>query len=95
MPAGIEIKIDTDRPKAMITSNALIFLLETFLTALVNTPKQFSPFEYALDLIQLPFTIKEFFRIIPKFFWSNFADSYLKIAMFLDSAKNGFDCFKF
>jgi hypothetical protein len=39
MPAGIEIMIAIEKPKAMITKNALIFLLETFLTALVKTPK--------------------------------------------------------
>jgi hypothetical protein len=39
MPAGIEIMIAIEKPKAMITNNALIFLLETFLTALVKTPK--------------------------------------------------------
>ena len=42
MPVGIEIRIATDKLKAMITSNALIFLLETFLNALVKTPKFFT-----------------------------------------------------
>ncbi|NWG11025.1 hypothetical protein HXY33_04650 [Candidatus Bathyarchaeota archaeon] len=31
--------IAMEKPKAMITKNALIFLLETFLTALVKAPK--------------------------------------------------------
>jgi hypothetical protein len=39
MPAGIEIMIAIEKPKAMITKNALILLLEIFLTALVKTPK--------------------------------------------------------
>jgi hypothetical protein len=39
MPAGIEIMIAIENPKAMIINNALIFLLEIFLTALVKAPK--------------------------------------------------------
>jgi hypothetical protein len=39
IPGGIEIIIAIEKPKAMITNNALIFLLETFLIALVNAPK--------------------------------------------------------
>jgi hypothetical protein len=39
MPAGIEIMIAIEKPNAMITKNVLIFLLETFLTALAKTPK--------------------------------------------------------
>jgi hypothetical protein len=39
IPAGIEIMIAMENPKAMITRNALIFLLEIFLTALVKAPK--------------------------------------------------------
>jgi hypothetical protein len=31
--------IAMEKPKAIITKNALIFLLETFLTALVKAPK--------------------------------------------------------
>jgi len=38
-PAGIEIIIANENPSAIITSSALIFRLEMFLTALVNTPK--------------------------------------------------------
>ena len=37
MPAGIEIIIAMQKPKAIITNNALTFRLEIFLTALVNT----------------------------------------------------------
>ena len=37
-PAGIEIIIDKEKPNAIITSNALIFLLEIFLIALLTTP---------------------------------------------------------
>jgi len=39
MPAGIEIIIAIEKLKAIITKNVLIFLLETFLTALVKAPK--------------------------------------------------------
>jgi hypothetical protein len=39
IPAGMEIMIAIEKPKAIITKNALIFLLETFLTALVKAPK--------------------------------------------------------
>jgi hypothetical protein len=39
IPAGTEIMIAIEKPKAIITKNALIFLLETFLTALVKAPK--------------------------------------------------------
>lgn len=38
-PAGIDIIIAKEKLKAMITSIALIFLLEMFLTALVKAPK--------------------------------------------------------
>ena len=38
MPAGIEIIIAMQKPKAIITNNALTFRLEIFLTALVSTP---------------------------------------------------------
>jgi hypothetical protein len=51
MPAGMEIMIAIEKPKAMITKNALIFLLETFLTALVKAPKWFT-FTCMLHLIQ-------------------------------------------
>jgi hypothetical protein len=51
IPAGIEIMIAMENPKAMITRNALIFLLEIFLTALVKAPKRFT-FIYVLQLIQ-------------------------------------------
>jgi hypothetical protein len=51
MPAGIEIMIAIENPKAMIINNVLIFLLETFLTALVKAPKRFT-FAYILHLIQ-------------------------------------------
>jgi hypothetical protein len=42
IPAGTEIMIAIENPKAMITNIALIFLLEMFLTALVNAPKRFT-----------------------------------------------------
>jgi hypothetical protein len=45
MPAGIEIMIAMEKPKAIITNSALIFRLEIFLTALVTMPKFFSPFK--------------------------------------------------
>ena len=51
MPEGIETMIAIEKPKAMITKNALIFLLEMFLTALVETPKWFT-FVYTPHLIQ-------------------------------------------
>jgi len=38
MPAGMEIMIAMQNPNAIITSNARIFRLEIFLTALVKTP---------------------------------------------------------
>jgi hypothetical protein len=38
-PAGIETMIAIEKPKAMITSNARIFLLEMFRIALLNVPK--------------------------------------------------------
>ena len=38
IPAGIEIKIANEKPKAIITSNARILRLEIFLTALFITP---------------------------------------------------------
>ena len=53
MPVGIEIRIATDKLKATMINEALIFLLATFLNALVTTPKLFSPFEPALILSQL------------------------------------------
>lgn len=37
-PAGIEIMIAIEKPKAMITSKARIFLRDMFLTALVTIP---------------------------------------------------------
>lgn len=39
IPAGREIIIAREKPKAMTTKNALIFLLDRFLTALVKAPK--------------------------------------------------------
>jgi hypothetical protein len=39
MPEGIEIIIAIEKPNAITTNNARIFLLETFLTALVKVPK--------------------------------------------------------
>jgi hypothetical protein len=42
MPVGIEIIIAIEKPKAMITNRALIFLLEIFLTVLVKAPKYFT-----------------------------------------------------
>jgi hypothetical protein len=42
MPAGIEIMMAMEKPKAMTTNITLIFLLETFLNALVKTPKCFT-----------------------------------------------------
>jgi hypothetical protein len=39
IPAGREIMIAREKPRAMVTNNALIFLLEKFLTALVKAPK--------------------------------------------------------
>jgi hypothetical protein len=38
MPAGIEIMIAIEKPRAMITNSALIFLLDKFLPALVKAP---------------------------------------------------------
>ena len=38
IPAGREIIIAREKPKAITTKNALIFLLDKFLTALVNVP---------------------------------------------------------
>jgi fumarate reductase subunit C len=38
-PAGIDIIIANEKLKATITNNALIFLLEMFLIALVKAPK--------------------------------------------------------
>jgi hypothetical protein len=42
MPAGIETMIAMEKPRATITSNARIFLRETFLTALAKAPKSFA-----------------------------------------------------
>jgi hypothetical protein len=42
IPAGIEIIMAIEKPKAIITNNDLIFLLEMFLTALVTIPKLFT-----------------------------------------------------
>jgi hypothetical protein len=39
----MEIITAIEKPSAMITNNALIFLLETFLKALVKTPKVSHP----------------------------------------------------
>jgi hypothetical protein len=41
-PAGIDIIIAKEKLKATITNNALIFLLEMFLIALVKAPKLFT-----------------------------------------------------
>jgi hypothetical protein len=38
IPAGTEIMIAMEKPKAITTNKTLIFLLETFLNALVKTP---------------------------------------------------------
>ena len=38
IPAGIETMIAIEKPRAMITNSALIFLLDMFLTALVKAP---------------------------------------------------------
>jgi hypothetical protein len=38
-PAGIEIRMAIEKAKAIITSDARIFRLEIFLSALFNTPK--------------------------------------------------------
>ena len=38
IPAGMEIIIAMEKPKAIITNNALILRLEIFLTALVTIP---------------------------------------------------------
>ena len=46
----------------MITNKALIFLLETFLNALVNTPKPFSPVRHLPELSQHQFYYKRFFQ---------------------------------
>jgi hypothetical protein len=42
MPAGIEIMIAMEKPKATITNKALIFLLDMFRNALVNMPKDYT-----------------------------------------------------
>jgi hypothetical protein len=42
MPAGIETMIAMEKPRAIITNSALIFLLEIFLIALAITPKCFT-----------------------------------------------------
>jgi hypothetical protein len=42
IPEGIEIMIAMENPRAMITSIALIFLLDIFLTDLVKAPKCFT-----------------------------------------------------
>jgi hypothetical protein len=57
--------IAMEKPKATITRNALIFLLEMFLTALVKAPKFFTV-QMPANLRQSIRAIKEFFRIIPK-----------------------------
>ena len=51
-PAGIDIIIANEKLKATITNNALIFLLEMFLTALVKAPKCFTS-------TNMPFLIHE------------------------------------
>ena len=43
MPAGIETMIAIEKPRAMITNSALIFLLDKFLTALVKAPNSSTP----------------------------------------------------
>jgi hypothetical protein len=45
MPAGTEIMTAIEKPNAMITNNARIFLLEIFLVALVKMPNYTSPYE--------------------------------------------------
>jgi hypothetical protein len=42
MPAGTEIMIAKEKPNAMTTNKARIFLLEIFLTALVKIPKYYT-----------------------------------------------------
>jgi hypothetical protein len=42
IPAGTETMIAIEKLRAMITNNALIFLLVIFLTALVKAPKRFT-----------------------------------------------------
>jgi hypothetical protein len=44
MPAGIDIMIAMEKPRATITSRALVFLLDMFLYALVITPNIFYTF---------------------------------------------------
>jgi hypothetical protein len=41
-PAGIEIIMAMEKPRAIITNNARIFLLEMFLIALFKTPMCFT-----------------------------------------------------
>ena len=50
MPDGREIMIAREKPKAITTKNALIFLLDKFLIALVKAPK--------------PLTVQSFFYVL-------------------------------
>ena len=46
-PAGMEIIIAMEKPNAMITRSARIFLLEIFLIARVPIPKLIRPFHFS------------------------------------------------
>jgi hypothetical protein len=55
IPAGMEIIIAIEKPKAIITNNALILRLEIFLTALVTMPN----FIHRLQVFQKKRTTKK------------------------------------
>jgi hypothetical protein len=64
IPAGTDIIIANEKLKATITSNALIFLLEMFLTALVNAPKRFTLIKVQCLIQERP-TGKQSTHILP------------------------------
>jgi hypothetical protein len=51
MPAGIETMIAMEKPRAIITNSALIFLLDKFLTALVKVPKSLTCSDLTQDTV--------------------------------------------
>jgi hypothetical protein len=51
MPAGMEIMIAMEKPKATITSAVLILRLDMFLIALVKAPKVFHPFGFHQNVV--------------------------------------------
>ena len=76
MPAGTEIKIAKEKPRAMITSKALILRLEIFLTALFIIPKSYTSSKNVI--LVFGFWLNLFMLLVIIFFSNYFLASSLK-----------------